>query len=85
MNILILSLLVSSIVLGGDARRLSSVSSPNVLKEGSSPGDKHKVVNGYTFGGVKDSGPSPGAGHKHEDSKTFRGIKDSGPSPGVGH
>lgn len=86
MNILILFLLASSIVLGGDARRLSSMSSPSAVNdEGPSPGVGHKVVDGYMFGGIKDSGPSPGAGHKHEDAMPLGGIKDSGPSPGAGH
>ncbi|KAG6386830.1 hypothetical protein SASPL_152006 [Salvia splendens] len=84
-NILFLFLLASSIVLVSDARRLSAVPSPDVAKDGPSPGVGHTVVDGYTLGGVKDSGPSPGAGHKYTDAKPLGGIKDSGPSPGEGN
>lgn len=74
MNILILFLLASSI----DARRLRDIPSPDVVKDGPSPGEGHTVVNGFTFGGVKESGPSPGEGHKYAEAKPLGGVKDSG-------
>lgn len=84
-NILIIFLLVSSVVLASDARRLNAVASLDAVKEGPSPGEGHGNVNAYTLGGVKESGPSPGEGHKYTDAKPLGGVKDSGPSPGAGH
>ncbi|KAG6403431.1 hypothetical protein SASPL_135652 [Salvia splendens] len=81
MNILILFLLASVI----DARRLSDVPSPDVVKDGLSLGERNTVVNGFTFGGVKESGPSHGEGHKYADAKPLGGVKDLVPSPGAGH
>ncbi|KAH6823418.1 hypothetical protein C2S53_000156 [Perilla frutescens var. hirtella] len=86
MNMLmILFLLASSVMFASEARRLNAVSSPDAVKEGSSPGKGHKAMNAYTLGGVKESGPSPGEGHKYTEAKPLGGIKDSGPSPGAGH
>lgn len=82
-HFLIHFLLLSSIFLAIDARRLNTskvVSSPDVVKDGPNPGEEHKTTNIYILEGIKESGPSPGEGHKY-----INGIKDSGPSPGAGH
>ncbi|KAL8528755.1 hypothetical protein ACS0TY_006274 [Phlomoides rotata] len=82
-HFLISFLLLSSIFLAIEGRRLNAskvVSSPDVVKDGPSLGEGHKITNLHTLEGIKESGPSPGEGHKY-----VNGIKDSGPSPGAGH
>lgn len=82
-HFLIHCLLLSSIFLAIDARRLNTskvVSSPDVVKDVSSSSEGSKITDIHTLEGIKESGPSPGEGHKYVNA-----IKDSGPSPGAGH
>lgn len=77
----VLVLLVSTALMGLEARPLSIIETGN-----SASGGAVQVV-GFVdwlgLGAIKDSGPSPGGkGHEFTNSNTLGGIKDSGPSSG---
>ncbi|QCD81488.1 PAMP-induced secreted peptide 2-like [Vigna unguiculata] len=76
----VLVLLVSTVLMGLEARPLSIIETGN-----SATGGAVQVVGFFDWlglGAIKDSGPRPGVGHKFTNSDTLGGIKDSGPSPG---
>jgi len=76
----VLVLLVSTALMGLEARPLSIIETGNsATREGVQVED---FFDWLGLGAIKGSGPSPGKGHKFTNSDTLGGIKDSGPSPG---
>ncbi|KAL8546386.1 hypothetical protein ACS0TY_006202 [Phlomoides rotata] len=80
-DILVLIMLVNSVLLATDARRLNAFKSLFVvIKEGPSPGEGHKIINAHTLGeGIKDSGDN------YVNATPLQGVEDSGSSSGAGH
>ncbi|KAJ6965101.1 hypothetical protein NC652_003113 [Populus alba x Populus x berolinensis] len=81
LRLLLLSLLLSNLVYGTEARPLSS----SRLSEDVNVGEIEGHVGGFSARAVKNSGPSPGIGHQYKNFQSLGGATKSGPSPGEGH
>jgi hypothetical protein len=79
--LLLLSLLLSNLVYGTEARPLSS----SRLSKDVNVGEIEGLIGGFSARAVKNSGPSPGIGHKYKNFQSLGEASKSGPSPGEGH
>ncbi|XP_011030430.1 PREDICTED: uncharacterized protein LOC105129885 [Populus euphratica] len=79
--LLLLSLLLSNLVYGTEARPLSS----SRLGKDVNVGENEGLIGGFSPRAVKNSGPSPGIGHGYKNFQSIGEASKSGPSPGDGH
>lgn len=79
--LLLLSLLLSNLVYGTEARPLSS----SRLSKDVNVGEIEGLIGGFSARAVKNSGPSPGIGHNYKNFQSLGEASKSGPSPGQGH